>query len=97
MSRVTKSPAAIDDLLDIWLYIAQDNRAAADVLIDSIDNKCRILAEHPHMGRRRAELGSDLHSFAEGRYVVFYRVRLDGIEIVRVLHGARDIPRFFES
>lgn len=97
MSRVLKAPAAIDDLLEIWLYIAQDNRAAADALIDTIDSKCGILAEHPHMGRRRTELGSDLHSFAEGRYVVFYRVRSGGIEVVRVLHGARDIPRFFES
>jgi toxin ParE1/3/4 len=97
MPSVIKSPAATDDLLEIWLYIAQDNLAAGDALIDSIDDKCRVLAEHPQMGRRRTELGSDLHSFAEGRYVVFYRVRSDGIEIVRVLHGARDIPRLFES
>ncbi len=97
MARVVKSAAAISDLLEIWLYIGQDNRLAADALIDSIDDKCRVLAEHPHMGRRRAELGSDLHSFAEGRYVIFYRVRSDGIEVIRVLHGARDIPRFFET
>jgi len=66
MARVVKSAAAISDLLDIWLYIEQDNRPAADALIDGIDDKCRVLAEHPHMGRRRAELGSDLQSFAEG-------------------------------
>jgi plasmid stabilization system protein ParE len=34
-------------------------------------------------------------SSAVGNYVIFYRVREDGIEVVRVLHAARDIPEFF--
>lgn len=43
------------------------------------------------MGRLRGELATGLRSFPVGRYVIFYRALSNGIEIVRVLHGARDL------
>jgi len=46
----------------------------------------------PEMGRRREELAMHLRSFPVGRYIIFYRSMQEGIEIVRVLHGARDLP-----
>jgi toxin ParE1/3/4 len=36
-----------------------------------------------------------LRSFPVGNYVVFYRIVPEGIELVRVLHGARDLRRLF--
>jgi len=50
----------------------------------------------PQLGRRREELSPRLHSFPVGRYVLFYRQVESGIEIARVLHGARDFPPLFE-
>jgi len=50
------------------------------------------LAAMPEMGRRREELAMHLRSFPVGRYIIFYRSMQEGIEIVRVLHGARDLP-----
>jgi toxin ParE1/3/4 len=47
------------------------------------------------MGRRRPELAPGIHGFPVGRYVVFYRPSSNGIEIVRVLHGARDLEQQF--
>jgi toxin ParE1/3/4 len=50
----------------------------------------------PQLGRRREELSPRLRSFPVGRYVIFYRPLENGIEIARVLHGARDFPPLFE-
>ena len=47
------------------------------------------------MGRARPELAADLRSFPVGNYIIFYRPIEDGVEIVRVLSGARDIDALF--
>jgi toxin ParE1/3/4 len=47
------------------------------------------------MGRSRPELAAGVHSFPVARYVVFYRPASAGVEVVRVLHGARDIGATF--
>ena len=69
--------------------------AAADRWVDQIDEKLLLLASQPMMGRAREELESGLRSFPFGRYVVFYMPIDGGIDIVRVLHGARDIDAAF--
>ncbi len=43
------------------------------------------------MGHARYELAPELRSFPVGRYVIFYLPLVDGVELVRVLHSARDI------
>jgi toxin ParE1/3/4 len=47
------------------------------------------------MGRAREELAADLRSFPFGRYVIFYMPAQDGIDVVRVLHSARDVDAAF--
>ena len=91
MPVIRKRPRAADDLLEIWDYIADDNIARADAFIDDADTRFHILAERPLLGRSREELASGIRSFPLGRYVIFYEVLRDGIEIVRVLHGSRDL------
>lgn len=97
MPVVLRTPRARQDLVDIWSYVASDSAAAADRLLDEINEKCELIAEFPGMGRRRDELGASLRSFPVGSHVIFYRVREDGIEVIRVLHGARDIPSVFQE
>ena len=63
----------------------------ADRFAALIDRQFCALARQTHMGRSRPELGSDIRSMPVGRYVIFYLPLPSGIEIVRVLHGARDI------
>jgi toxin ParE1/3/4 len=96
MPKAHQSPDAREDLLQLWLGIAHDNPEAADRLIARIKRVADQLADFPQLGRLRPELAAALRSFAVGNYVVFYRVVSDGIEIVRVLHGARDLPSLFE-
>ena len=91
MPLLVKSPRARSDLAEIWEYISEDSDVRADAFIDAIDKKFRALAERPMMGRAREELASGLRSFPVGRYVIFYRPLEAGIEIIRVLHGARDL------
>lgn len=88
---VLRSPQARRDLLDIWSFIAADNIAAADALIDRIGETATLIAENPELGRARSELGPDIRSFPIGSYLIFYRSRPAEIEIIRILNGYLDI------
>ncbi len=96
MGRVTRRPLAEDDLFELWLHIAREDPVAADRLLDRIEATLRRLADHPRSGRARLELMVDLRSAPVGAYVLFHLPLADGIELVRVLHGARDIEAVFE-
>lgn len=85
------------DLTEIWSYIADDSVANADAFIDKIYETIELLARQLGSGRRREELAPGIQGFPIGRYVIFYRVVASAIEIVRVLHGARDIENIFEG
>lgn len=91
MPVVIQRPRAHGDLVEIWGYIAEDSEARADAFIDRIDRTFQTLAQRPAMGRLRGELATGLRSFPVGRYVIFFRALSNGVEIVRVLHGARDL------
>jgi toxin ParE1/3/4 len=95
MPVVIKRPRAKSDLVEIWDYIADDSEARADAFIDRIDQKFRTLTQRPGIGRLRGELAVGLRSFPVGRYVIFYRPLSNGVEIVRVLHSARDLNADF--
>jgi toxin ParE1/3/4 len=95
MPRIHKSPEAENDLDEIWWYIAQDKPDSADKLLDDIEEASRKLVRFPNMGRSRDELHPGLKSFPVGMYLIFYMPISGGINIVRVLHGMRDIDSFF--
>ena len=95
MPQVVKRPQAETDLDDIWWYIAQDNPVAADRFLDEIIEKCRALMQFPKMGISRNEIMPSLRSMPVGNYLIFYLPLDDGIEIVRVLPGMRDIDALF--
>ena len=95
MPSVLTKPLARGDLLDIWDYVAADSLTKADRLLDTINKQCEKLARFPEMGRARDELAPSLRSFPVGKYVIFYRPIEDGIEVVRVLHGKRDLREAF--
>ena len=97
MGNVRRSPLAEQDLREIWRYIAADNPDAADRLLHKIDSKLEQYAAQPAMGAPRDSLAPGLRSFPVGRYLVFYRPIPDGIEVARILHGARDLPRLFKK
>lgn len=91
MSRLKFARRASRDLQEIHDFIAEDNPAAAERFIESLEARCLALIDMPNMGRRREELAPDLRSITEGNYVILYLGTANGIYIVRVLHSKQDI------
>ena len=97
MSRYEFTPQAGLDLDQIIDYIARQSPRAAARLLDTFEKKCESLADFPDLGTTCEEIAPTLRYFAVGRYVVYYRPLGDHVEIIRVLHGARDISKLFPS
>jgi toxin ParE1/3/4 len=97
MSQVLLTPEAEESRIDIWGYVARENPDAADRLLERIDKKCRLYATQPQMGSLRPDLGRHVRCFPVGNYVVIYRPIADGIVVLLVVHGARDIPAVFRE
>ncbi|QDS90799.1 Plasmid stabilization system protein [Rosistilla ulvae] len=91
MATLVVSPSAQQDLTDIFDYIARDKPVAAAMWIEKVEQKCRRIAATPDVGEARPEYGSDIRSSIIGRYVIFHRTIVGGIEVVRVIAGDRDI------
>lgn len=100
---IIKSPAARDDLLEIFITIGQDNVDAAHRVIAAAEETFNRLAAMPGIGRRwesRIPHLMDLRVTTIPKYrnyLVFYRVHPESIQIVRVLHGARDVEAVLEE
>lgn len=93
MSKVRRSASAENDLLEAWLYVAEDSVDSADRLLDQIETEIGRLLMQPEMGRRREELAAGLRSWPTSTpYILFYFAESDGITIARVHHHARDVP-----
>lgn len=97
MAHFSRTDRAEEDLIEIWTYVASDNPTAADRLLDRIDEVCGRLAENPRMGPARPDLAAGLRYFVTGAHLVIYREAVGGVEIVRVIHGARHLPDLFRD
>ena len=75
------------------MYISQEDLDAAIRWIDQIEAAVALLAERPRVGRRRIDLGEGLRSYPTAGHVIVYRPLENGVRILRVLHGSRDIER----
>jgi toxin ParE1/3/4 len=92
MAHVIFSPDAEDDLFEISDRISRDNPTAADHWLNRLSDLCEKLADFPGMGEIRDGYGvAGCRSFTYGNYVVFFRAIATGIEVIRVLHGHRDL------
>lgn len=91
MARVFYTAQADADLLDLWDYIAQDNPTAATAQLRQIAASCQTLADMPGISRARPEIRRGLRTWPIGSYLVLHRDTAGGIEVVRVVHGARDL------
>ena len=90
--RYTHSARAEEDLIGIWTYVAADNPAAADRLLDRIEAACSRLARYPRLGPARSDLAPGMRYYVVSNYLILYRENAGQIDIVRVVHGARFLP-----
>jgi toxin ParE1/3/4 len=103
MARIVFSEFVEGDLAVIWEYIAIDNIDAADRFLEAAYGTFQELARMPLMGRARhfpqAQL-QHLRSFLIKdfeKFLIFYLPLPDGIEVLHVIHGARDLEQFWEG
>ncbi|HEY2760508.1 MAG TPA: type II toxin-antitoxin system RelE/ParE family toxin [Pirellulales bacterium] len=92
MSKYDLSPLASADLDQLLDFIARDKPIAAVSFMQRIRRTCELLADNPQMGELRSDLVVvNARSFTVGNYIIFFRPMIDGVEVVRVVHGSRDI------
>jgi len=90
------SEIADKDLEDIFDYTLDEfgfNQAERYLL--ELEKCFQNLLLNPQSGKKRDEIKKGLYSFPNGNHIIFYRILDHQIKIVRVLHGSRDIPKYF--
>lgn len=94
--RLTFTPLAEQDLEAIADYIGADNPVRAISFVRELRAQCKQITMNPVGYRLRPELGVDVRSCTHGSYVIFFVAEPREVSIVRILHGARDLPVAFE-
>ena len=99
MSRYIMSPRAREDIKVISRYIAKERNspAGASILRQRLMDHFRKLASQPGVGEARPDLGVSVRQWPVGNYVVYYEQIAGGVRIIRVIHGARDVPNAFRE
>jgi len=80
------------DLEAIGDFVARDNPGAADRIVVRIVDAVERLRDHPHLGRSGRIAGTRELVIPETPYIVPYRVVVDDVQILAVIHGARRWP-----
>ena len=101
--RIERHPAVIgDDLPGIYAYIARDNPAAAERVLDAVEATFAQIAAEPESGvqyptripRMKAMRMFPVSGF--NNYLIFYRTEGDAVRVLYVVHGARHLVRLFQ-
>ena len=92
MSGYILSPLAVQDLDDLWEFIARNNLDAADRILEEIYEAIQHLVHMPLIGHIREDLADRSHRFWPVRdFLIIYHPHTSPLEIVRILRGSRDI------
>ncbi|HKI05272.1 MAG TPA: type II toxin-antitoxin system RelE/ParE family toxin [Thermoanaerobaculia bacterium] len=98
MSRFVLTPAARADLTEIFNYISQDSPDSARRVLDELRGAMRKLSQMPEIGHYRQDLADEpLRFWPVYSYLIIYRFELRPLQVVRVLHGARDVRSILEE
>lgn len=102
MKRVVFNPLAIDDLDEITHFIAQDNPVAAEKVREDLLDSSQALCQQPELGIRprfSAHRYAGIRFIPSSRYptyLLFYRELATEVEVLRIIHGSRNLPPLFE-
>ena len=96
MAEVVFRRAAERDLEEIVAHIAIDDMEAASRFRDRIVARIKVLQTLPNSAQPRPEFGADTRTIPIGSYIAFVRVRGSKVAMLRILHGARDLPRIMK-
>lgn len=83
---------ARDDMARIWLWIATATGVTmADTIADRLERRIAMLADNPHLGPARPEVGEGARHLVCERWLALYRVSQEEVQVVRVVDGAQDL------
>ena len=94
--KIVFTEPSLTDIESLVAFIARDNPLAADQFGQALVDKAENLAEHPFLGRVVPEFKVEsIREIVHRPYRIIYRVRSGEnlIEILRVWHAARGVPR----
>ncbi len=92
MLKIFYTDLARADLIEAWLFVAEENLSAADRMLETIQACINLLAQQPLLGRERPELRAGLRSWPTSTpYILYYLPAPHSLTLVRVLHHARDV------
>ena len=103
MANLIKRPIVIQDLIDHATYISLDNLDAGDRFIYAAEATFRRLAELPAIGKLSGFNNPKLSQVRQypikgfNKYIVFYQIHPDSVEVIRVLHGAQNLEFILET
>ncbi|NES65190.1 MAG: type II toxin-antitoxin system RelE/ParE family toxin [Okeania sp. SIO2D1] len=103
MRQIYKRPQVIRDLIELATYIALENLDASEQFLRAAEETFKQLAQMPGMGKKcqftNPQLVDVRQQAIKGfrKYLVFYCPNASGIEILRVIHGARDLATIFDE
>ena len=95
MNRYIISPAASRDLNEILDYFITRNNDAGEQFVQAFGRKCQNLAKFPNIGRSYDDLAPSIRGIPLEKYIILYRTTDEGIEIVRVVSGYRNLKELF--
>ena len=97
MGTVKRYPGAEQDLVEIGVYIAEDSPANADRFVDALEKECQKLADSPFiLGHACPGLDAELRRHNFKGYAIVYEPVPEGIELVGIFQGSRDLDAMFE-
>ncbi|MEG4445675.1 type II toxin-antitoxin system RelE/ParE family toxin [Microcoleus sp. AT9_B5] len=97
MNRYIIAPSASRDLNEIIDYFANLNVEKGERLIAAFEKKCQNLINFPMIGRIYEEIRADLRGVPLDGYIILYQLTDNTLEILRVVHGSRNLKDLFES
>jgi toxin ParE1/3/4 len=95
--RIERSRSALANFDAIYEFIARDNSRAAAEVLRALDQSIQLLASQPQLARDFRHRRLRLRLLTHGEYIVFYRESPRVIEIIRVIHGRRNIPDMLDE
>ena len=94
---------AEEDLTQVYLHIGADSPEAAERLLDAVEATIRTILDSPRIGKlwptRAPRLDGIRFWGVRGfeNYLLFYRIAGHDVEVVRLIHGARDLPKILSA
>ncbi|MGB5983487.1 MAG: type II toxin-antitoxin system RelE/ParE family toxin [Nonlabens sp.] len=96
--KLELSSKAAEDLSEIAFYTFMNfGERQMEAYRNQFKDDFQRILENPFLGREKRHLGKNIHQFKSGSHLIFYSVFADYIRIITILHGSRDIPKYFKS